>query len=121
MKRVVPGGAYDTYFGLMPGDEIVELEQSGSMMKVNDISNGDGGLAKALVSDSYARNQRIIVEREGQRVTLPLQPGVIPPAAPVVAAAPTTAPVAAPAAAEAPADDRNPLVRQLDKIRDAAN
>ncbi len=121
VKRVIPGGAYDTYFGLMPGDTIVEIEQSGSMMKVNDISNGDSGLAKALVSDSYARNQRIIVEREGQRLTLPLQPGAVVAAAP---GAPTTAPAAPaapPAAADAPPDDRNPLVRQLDKIREAAN
>src|SRR5918995_16930 len=29
VKRVVPGGAYDTYFTLMPDDRIVEIEQGG--------------------------------------------------------------------------------------------
>jgi hypothetical protein len=128
--RVIPGGAYDTYFGLLPGDEILEIEQSGSMMKVHDISNGDGGLAMALISDAYARNQHIIVNRSGYRLTLPLAPGtIIPgvpgPAAPAVAAAgtPTTNPSnvanppAAPAAPET--DTRSPLTRQLDLLKGA--
>lgn len=113
--RVVPGGAYDTYFGLQKGDEIVEIEQSGSMMKINDIASGDAGLAIALVSDAYARKQHIIVNRDGQRLTLPMAPGTVA-AAPGGAAAPATGPANTP-----PADNRNPLVRQLDAIKDAAN
>src|SRR5829696_19256 len=80
VQHVVRGGAYDTYFGLKLGDEVVGIEQSGSMMKVNDISNGDPDLARALISDAYARQQRIIVIRNGERVTLPIAPGtVVPP------------------------------------------
>jgi hypothetical protein len=123
-RQVRRGGAYDTYFGLLPGDEVVEIEQGGSMMKVNDISNGDPDLARALISDAYARQQRIIVVRNGQRLTLPLAPGT------VIAGGgfPTTAPTApAPAAAaqqpqQAPQEDnRSSLTRQLDAIKGAAN
>jgi hypothetical protein len=122
-RQVRRGGAYDTYFGLLPGDEVVEIEQGGSMMRVNDISNGDPDLARALISDAYARQQHIIVVRNGQRRTLPLAPGTA-----VVAASgglPTTAPTPPAAAApQQPAPDqdtRSPLTRQLDAIKGAAN
>ncbi|HEV2296701.1 MAG TPA: hypothetical protein VGR35_22860 [Tepidisphaeraceae bacterium] len=125
-RRVVPGGAYDTYFGLQKGDEIVEIEQAGNMMKIHDIANGDAGLAIALVSDAYARNQRIIVNRNGQRLTLPMAPGTAiaaAPGAPAAGAGPATAPAApAPASAsDAPSDNRSPLSRQLDLIKGAGN
>jgi hypothetical protein len=120
--QVVPGGAYDTYFGLQKDDEVVEIEQSGSMMKVNDISNGDPDLARALISDAYARQQHIIVVRNGVRMTLP---GVPPtPTVPMVAGVPTTAPAAPAGATPAPApaqDDRTPLTRQLDLLKGAGN
>jgi hypothetical protein len=122
VKHVVRGGAYDTYFGLLPGDEVVEIEQGGSMMRVNDISNGDPDLARALISDAYARQQHIIVNRAGTRLTLPIAPGTI------VVVAPTTGPAPAAAAAapgtappQAPQDNRSTLTRQLDAIKGAAN
>jgi hypothetical protein len=126
VRHVVRGGAYDTYFGLKPGDEVVEIEQSGSMMRVNDISNGDPDLARALISDAYARQQHIIVNRAGQRLTLPLAGG---PA--IAGAAPATGPSSpvppaglAPAAQQQPApaeDNRSSLSRQLDALKGAAN
>lgn len=118
--RVVPGGAYDTYFGLQQGDEIVEIEQFGSMTKIRDM--GDAGLAEAAVSDAYARNQHIIVNRDGQRLTLPPPPGTVV-AAPTApnAGAPVTAPTAPGNTGDAPADNRSPLSRQLDVIKGAGN
>src|SRR3712207_5393237 len=67
VTKVVPGGAYDTYFGLQVGDEVVGIEMAGNMLSVNDAGNGDAGLAEALVSDAYARSQHITVVRNGQR------------------------------------------------------
>jgi hypothetical protein len=118
VTAIQPGGAYDTYFGLQPGDEIVEIGQSGSLMRVGDISNGDAGLARALLSDAYARQQQIVVIRNGQRLTLPAAPGTVV----IAAQVPTTAPApAAPAnAAPAPAEKSgNPLSRQLDALKNA--
>ena len=122
-RQVRRGGAYDTYFGLLPGDEIIEIGQGGSMMKVSDISNGDPDLARALVSDAYARQQQIIVVRNGQRLTLPAAPGTAVVTGP--GGFPTTAPTP-PAAAgqqqpQQPDDNRSPLTRQLDAIKGAAN
>ena len=114
--KVVPGGAYDTYFGLQVGDEVVEIEQSGNMTKLNDPGiGGDPGMAKAQVSDAYARSQHIVVVRNGQRLTLPLAPGTVIVAAPA-GAAPTTAPAPP---ANAPADTGTPLSRQLDLLKSA--
>ena len=124
VRHVVRGGAYDTYFGLKLGDEVVEIEQSGSMMKLNDISNGDPDLARALISDAYARQQHIIVIRNGERVTLPMAPGAVAPGTVIAGAAPTTAPAAPAAAAQQPApeqDNRSSLTKQLDAIKGAAN
>ena len=122
-RQVRRGGAYDTYFGLLPGDEVVEIGQGGSLMKVSDISNGDPDLARALVSDAYARQQQIVVVRNGRRLTLPAAPGTAVAAGP--GGFPTTAPTP-PAAAgqQQPAPDqdtRSPLTRQLDAIKGAAN
>jgi hypothetical protein len=120
-RQVRRGGAYDTYFGLLPGDEVVEIGQGGSLMKVSDISNGDPDLARALVSDAFARQQQIVVVRNGQRLTLPAARGTA-----VVAGGgfPTTAPTpgaAAPQQPQQPADNRSSLTRQLDAIKGAAN
>jgi len=113
VTKVVPGGAYDTYFGLQVGDEVVEIEQAGNMNTVNDAGNGDAGLAESLVSDAYARSQHIIVVRNGQRLTLPLAPGAAVAAAPGVpgAAAPATAPATP---ANTPAES---LSRQIDLLK----
>lgn len=122
VQHVVRGGAYDTYFGLMQGDEVVEIEQGGSMMKVNDISNGDPDLARALISDAYARQQHIIVIRNGQRLTLPIAPGTVVVGVPTTGPAPAAA-AAAPAAPTPPApeDKRSSLTKQLDAIKGAGN
>jgi hypothetical protein len=114
VTKVVPGGAYDTYFGLQVGDEVIEIEQSGNLTSVNDAGNGDAELAKALVSDAYARSQHIVVMRNGQRLTLPLAPGTAVVAGP--GAGSTTAPAAP---ANPPADSGTPLSRQLDLLKSA--
>ena len=114
--KVVPGGAYDTYFGLQQGDEIIQIEQAGNMMSLQDAGNGDAGLAEALVSDAYARSQHIVVVRNGVRLTLPPLPGAAVVAAPAAGGAPTTAPAAP---ANAPADTGTPLSRQLDLLKGA--
>ena len=114
VTQVVRGGAYDTHFGLKRDDSITHING----MKVNDIANGDGALAKAMVSDAYARQWPITVVRDGQTIELP-QKGV-PPAAPAPAVAGGAAPApAAPAAVQE--DARNSYRKQLEAIKGAVN
>ena len=112
VTRVKPGGAYDTHFGLKVNDSITHING----MKVNDISNGDGSLAKALLSDAYQRQWPITVVREGQQITLP-QPGAVPagPAPAAAAGGPTTAPSSVQEASG------SAYRRQLDAIKKAVN
>ena len=61
-------GAFERHFGLKKGDKITEI----GGQRVRDIN--DGELAKAMVQESYQRNQQLVVERNGKKLTLP-RPG----------------------------------------------
>jgi len=69
IKTLVAGGPIEKYFGLMPGDQVVEVAQQ----KVRDMN--DAELAEALILESYQRSQQIVVERNGQKITLPATGG----------------------------------------------
>jgi hypothetical protein len=51
-------------YGLKPGDEIERVGPLG----VSD--NQDAGLAKDLVYEAYQRNEPIVIQRNGQEITL---------------------------------------------------
>lgn len=90
---VTPGGAADTFYGMKKGDKIIEITTGGGLQKVNDASNGDPGMAKAMLAQySFAASQPIVVIRNGTQMTLPAS------AAPAVANAPAAANPAQPQA-----------------------
>jgi hypothetical protein len=69
---VRPGGAADTFYGLKKGDKIIEISTGGGLQKVNDASNGDPGMAKAMLAQySFAASQPIMVIRDGKQMILP--------------------------------------------------
>jgi len=119
VTSVNPGGAMDSWFGLMKDDEIVKING----MRVNDVANGDEGLGKALVHDAFARQQPISVVRNGKEFELPREKAA---AAAHGAASSNPAVAGAPAAPAAPAQagssgggrgtGKDPLSQQLDAI-----
>lgn len=115
VTSVTPGGAMQTYFGLQTGDRITEINGN----SVNDISNSDEEMAKALAAEAFQRRQTLTVERNGQALTLPAPAGS-------AAAAPGGTPAAAPGGANAepapaaPRRESSPLGDQLRGIQDAA-
>jgi hypothetical protein len=95
VTKVVPGGAYEKYFGLKTNDAIVSVETNGYDQKVNQM--GDGESAKIAVMDAYSKSGHDTVMRDGNEVKLPT-------ASKPKGQAPKT-------------DDSNPLQRQLDTIQ----
>ena len=122
VNQIDTGSSMQAYYGLRPGDQIIEV----GVMRVQDM---DGGLAIAMVQEAYQRKQPLAVVRDGRRLDLPQARSAPPPVAPPVAnpqpatPAPGAAPVATPAPAPAPAPAQpvepksNPLHRQLDAIK----
>ncbi len=94
VDSVVPGGAFEKYFGLKQNDSIIA---TGSM----DFRDVDASLAVDLIYRAYQTKDTLIIMREGQKMTLPLPGGTAP---------------AAPAAAPAKKDDGSSLQKQLDAI-----
>ena len=118
VTAVTPGGAMETYYGLLKDDRITGVNG----MHVNDLANGDEQLAHALVSEAFGKRQPLTVVRNGQTLNLPLPAGSAPAAAaPATAdgAAPQAAPTEAPAQPPAPREG-NSVSEQLQKIQDAA-
>ena len=118
VTQIDAGSSMQAYYGLRPGDQIIEVAQ----MKVHEM---DGGLAIAMVQEAYQRKQMLVVMRDGRRLDLPQPKNAPVPYAPPVqpqAATPqpsTPAPAPAPAApAPQPARSNvNPIHRQLDLIK----
>lgn len=83
VKRITPGSRIDTYFGLLPGDEIIgaDVEFRGIM--------DDPELAQAQVLSQYQNRRQIIVIRNGERMKLPPDEDAAPAPAP---ASPAPAP-----------------------------
>ena len=115
VTQIDAGSSMQTYYGLRPGDQIIEVGE----MKVHEM---DSGLAIALVKEAYQRKQTLAVMRDGRRLDLPGPknapvPYVQPAQPQPMSVAP--APAADPAApAPQPAQPKkNPFQRQLDMVR----
>lgn len=70
VEKIDAGGAMQQYYGLQPGDLIVEV---GSMAMPDMNNNGD--LAVSLVQQAYQQQQKLVVMRNGQRIDLPSASG----------------------------------------------
>jgi hypothetical protein len=119
VTEVAPGGAADTFYGLKKGDQIIEISTNGGMQRVSDASNNDPEMAKAmLVQGSFEASLPIIVQRDGQQLTLPAS------AAPAVTNAPAANPALqqqardqpAQAPAQPPPAERGNVHSQVDSI-----
>lgn len=100
---VTPGGAADTFYGLKKGDRIVSIDVGSGLQKVNDASNGDPGMAKSMLAQySFASSRPILVQRNGQQLTLP---------ASAAEAAATNAPATNPTQAQAQQPSQPPAQR----------
>ena len=69
-------GLYE-YFGLLPGDVIREI----GPFKVGDDTMSDFETSRDWVQEGMQRQMKMVVERGGQRITLPDQRNVVPPPA----------------------------------------
>lgn len=76
------GGAVDQFYGLKKGDRIVQISTHGVLTKIGDVSNDDEKTAKAMVHDAYQASEPIVIERNGQQITLPTQAGSTPQSSP---------------------------------------
>jgi hypothetical protein len=117
---VTPGGAADTFYGMKKGDRIIEISSGGSLMKINDASNGDPGMAKdMLIQGSFEASLPIMVMRDGKQLTLPasMAPAVTNTPAPAPTANATQSPGATPA--PQPQQPHN-IWEQANQIKDAA-
>src|SRR5436309_6462897 len=63
VKAIMPMGPMALTYGLVPGDEIVEVGQ----MRVRDY---DIELMKALTYEAYSKNQPLVIVRNGQELKL---------------------------------------------------
>lgn len=115
VTNVSTGGAMQTYYGLLTGDRITGIGGT----KLNDVSNNDDGLAKALVAEAFQKRQTLDIERNGQAMTLPTPAGAQAMAPGTPAAGNATGPPATPPAT-APDSGTSPLGNQLKAIEDAA-
>ena len=117
VTKVSAGGAMQTYYGLQTGDRITGIGGT----KLNDVSNNDDGMAKALVAEAFQRQQTLNVERNGQAMTLPAPAGSQVPSLGAGSAAGNPAGTPAAPAAPAPDSGTSPLGNQLKAIEDAAS
>lgn len=65
VTEVVPGGAIDQYFGLKKGDRIVKIGE----FNVRDYPGGEQ-MAQAALYEAAQRNQPIVIQRDGQSLTI---------------------------------------------------
>ena len=68
VTKVVPGGAYEKYFGLKQDDAIIELGPLPVKGHPSISSNED---ASAFLMDAYQKKQPIVVVRDGNPIKLP--------------------------------------------------
>lgn len=79
VTSIVAGGPMQKHMGLQADDLIVEVGMGGSLTKVGDITGG-AEMVIALIWQAPQQNQPLVVERAGQRITLPQTPGTVTPA-----------------------------------------
>lgn len=70
VQSVTAGGAFATKYGLQAGDVILEI---GPLVAKDQAA--DNTTADAYLRDAYARSEPLVVQRGGQRVTLPTPVG----------------------------------------------
>ncbi len=68
VTKVVPGGAYEKYFGLKQDDTILQV---GPLAVKGHPSISSADDAKDFLQEAYQRKQQLVVVRDGQQVTLP--------------------------------------------------
>jgi hypothetical protein len=127
---VKPGGAADTFYGLKKGDLIIDISTAAGLQKINDASNGDPEMAKAMLAqESFQASRPIVVMRDGKQLTLPASAAPAPIASTPVApapASPASPPPAQPGNASQspapPAPQQQPrnIWEQVDGIKKAA-
>ena len=68
VTKVVPGGAYEKYFGLKTDDTILQV---GPLPVKGHPSISTADDAKDFLQEAYQRQQQLVVVRDGQQITLP--------------------------------------------------
>jgi hypothetical protein len=68
VTKVVPGGAYEKYFGLKTDDTILQV---GPLAVKGHPSISSADDAKDFLQEAYQRQQQLVVVRDGQQITLP--------------------------------------------------
>jgi hypothetical protein len=63
VTSLVAGGPMQKAYGLMPGDEIIQADQL-------ELRGQDPGMAKSLVFSGYGQNMPLVIDRNGQQMTL---------------------------------------------------
>ena len=103
VKSIAAGSEIEQYFGLKAGDNIVQAQLDFSSLM------GDAEMASNMILDQYQKRGSIVVERNGQRLTLPQDKNS-------AVAAPGTpgTPTAAPKTPAAPGKSGDPLKDQID-------
>jgi hypothetical protein len=78
IKALIPGGPIEKYYGVMVGDQVIQV----GPQRVRDMN--DSELAEAEILETYQRSGQIVVMRNGQKMTLPpasVSAAAIPPTA----------------------------------------
>lgn len=97
---LVPGGPMQTYYGLQKGDIVTDIGE----LSVTTLADPGGySMAKSMLDEAYQKQQSLVVNRNGTKLTLPQQRGA--------------GTAANGAAAPAPAGNNNALNNQLNQIR----
>jgi len=65
---LTPGGPMQTYYGLRAGDIVTEI--GGTSVKIL-ADPGGYAMAKSFLDEAYANHQRLVVDRNGVKLTLP--------------------------------------------------
>jgi hypothetical protein len=119
VTAITPGGAADTYYGLKKGDRIIQISTGAGLQKINEASNGDAEMAKAmLVQESFQASRPIVVLRNGKPLTLPASAAPAP-TSPQASQSPTAS-APPPAAPTAQPQQPHNVWEQVDGIKKAA-
>jgi len=66
IDTVLPGGAYETFYGIKPGDIVYTIGD----MDVTTL--GDFGSAQGLLQQAYQESKTLGITRDGTKMTLPV-------------------------------------------------
>ncbi|HVT90109.1 MAG TPA: hypothetical protein VHD56_14745 [Tepidisphaeraceae bacterium] len=71
VNKVVPGGAYENYFGLKRNDTIIAVESQAFKTNVRDIVTEED--AKIQVMEAFQKQGYVYVMRDGKELKLPVE------------------------------------------------